>query len=481
MELDLCHKYFFNSSKDMHLEHYNGWRHASSSLIPSETLVSLSKENVSRILQESIDEMANDPLMQDQEVGRLKYNFKTADEGYFCILRLNMQRFLLGRRGGIMSIRSSWHYESDYNDESLQKESSEEEMHQNWQVLCVFLDKFMSKSKGVSVAYFVHQLYVDCVPIRALSEVAALGCFQDDSTEKWVYFEESDLVGLSCRDMKEVFGSVLQKFKNLRRLSMPFKRYSFHYDGYICWENKDLEALSSIALEGSTILDHFELIVDGYYLKNIWLKKMCKDKSSLFNKLEVHQELNVTLEGVENPAQTIAEFFTLPIASKCKNVNLKIVQHLFFDREIEDLSMLYLSIKIRKALEKSSNTKNNNLLPMAKRLFKELRLPENISLTFISETSSAYEICKMQGLIKHNMWGIRDFLLKFHGKNEINQFEEGFNAKEFMDNVKIWVASGEYEDPGVRISLEISRKQVNTQEEPSFTITCEDMIIQTSN
>ena len=127
---------------------------------------------------------------------------------------------------------------------------------------------------------------------------------------------------------------------------MPFKHYSYHYDGEVCWDNKNLEALSNIELQDTIVLDYLELIIDGERLQNKWLKRMCEHKSSLFNKIQVHQELKLTIRGVENPRETIAQIFSLPIASKCKVVNLKVGLYLFFNEDIEEAWKLFSCIKV---------------------------------------------------------------------------------------------------------------------------------------
>ena len=114
---------------------------------------------------------------------------------------------------------------------------------------------------------------------------------------------------------------------------------------------------------------------------------------------------------------------------------------------------------------------------MAKRICRELQLPENISLTFRTEDES--KLCREQGLMKYNIWGIRDLLLHFHGKNQISHFEENFSVNNFKNYTKIYFNSGYSQEGGVILSLNIARRQTNIQEEPFFVIETQSMTIQT--
>ena len=425
------------------------------------------------MLLESIEEMKNDQLTRDHKVDKIKHNTRVGHEGkYSCDLTLNRLGFSLKGEGKVMTISTFWGY----------VDCSEEKKYQNWHSLCVFLDKLMVKLKEVLVVHFKHQLYADCVPMRALSKLVSLNCFQNDLVEKWVSFEGNDMDAHPFSNVKDIFECMLGKMKNLKRISMPFKRYCCRYDGEAVWRNTDLEGLSNIELQNTIALDHLELIIDGERLQNKWLKKMCEHKSSLFNKIQVRQELKLTIRGVENPRETIAQIFNLPIASKCKVVNLKVGLYLFFNEEIEEVWKLFSCIKISsfitdRSLQISANTKNNSSLLMAKRICRALQLPENISLTFRTKNES--KSYTEQGLMKYNIWGIRDFMLNFHGRNQITHFEEDFNVNNFKGYKKIYANSDYGQEEGVFPSLNIARRQTNIQEEPFFVIETQDIIIQT--
>ena len=82
---------------------YSQERGVNSSLLSGS--LNLSKENISRMLLESIEEMRNDQSTRDHEVDRIKHNIRASDEGgYSCDLTLNRPGFSLKGEGEVMTI-----------------------------------------------------------------------------------------------------------------------------------------------------------------------------------------------------------------------------------------------------------------------------------------------------------------------------------------------------------------------------------------
>ena len=71
----------------------------------------------------------------------------------------------------------------------------------------------MVKLKEVLVVHFKHQLYTDCVPMRALSKLVSLNCFQNDLIEKWVSFEQNDMDAHPFDKVRGIFECMLVKMR----------------------------------------------------------------------------------------------------------------------------------------------------------------------------------------------------------------------------------------------------------------------------